>query len=58
MEAEENLVVGEDGRGVEAEEMDGGVNGAGVEGTSDVADEEAGVVGGGGGGRGGGVFFD
>lgn len=58
MEAEENLVVGEDGGGMEAEEMDGGVNGAGVEGASDVADEEAGVVGGRGGGRGGGVFFD
>jgi len=58
VEAEENLVVGEDGGGVEAEEIDGVVNGAGVEGASDVADEEAGVVGGGGRGRGGGIFFD
>lgn len=37
-------MVGENGRGVEAEEADGGVNGAGFEGASDLADEEAGVV--------------
>lgn len=44
MQAEENLVVGEDGGGVEAEESDGGVNGAGLDGASDLADDEAGVI--------------
>lgn len=49
----------EDGGSVEAEEIDGGVNGAGFQGVSDLADDEPGVVGGGrwresGGGRGGG----
>lgn len=40
-------MVGEDGGSVEVEEADGGVNGAGLKGASDLADEEAGVIGGG-----------
>jgi len=43
-QAEENLEVSEDGGSVEAEESDGGVNGSGLDGASDLTDDEAGVI--------------
>lgn len=47
MQAEENPVIVEDGGSVEAEEIDGGINGAGLQGAPDLADDEPRVVSGG-----------